>query len=80
VEAVAAAHSAPVADPCAKNFKLPYKIVAVVDSTLPQEEVNDACKMVEQVASMGAEAPPRFMENKVNHVEGNLRREASLRR
>eukprot|EP00435_Cladocopium_sp_Y103_P007956 s2027_g2.t1 len=45
-------------DPCAKNFKLPFKIVAVADSTLPQQEVDAACEMVEDVASMVAEAPP----------------------
>ena len=55
---MAAAHRELEPDPCAKNFKLPFKVVAVVDGTLPQEEVNDACEMVEETARLVAEAPP----------------------
>ena len=60
---VAAAHpKEPRPDPLAKNFKCP-KVVAVADATLPDADMDEACKLMNEISLDVADAqPPVYAE------------------
>ena len=60
---VAAAHpKEPRPDPLAKNFKCP-KVVAVADATLPDADMDEACKLINEISLDVADAqPPVYAE------------------
>eukprot|EP00435_Cladocopium_sp_Y103_P054612 s261_g17.t2 len=63
IDMVAAAHPKdPLPDPLAKNFKCP-KIIAVADSTMPDADVDAACRMLDEISLDVADAqPPVYAE------------------